>query len=185
MTWTCSRCTLENQASDATCVACSCAAPSAASGSASAAAAPADVGAQIRALESQASACDARVAEYDAAIRRASEQRDQAAEAAEGYRRKARTLQMHPEAAAVASSGGRSGGGDWGGSSFPWSETVQRCLRDDFGLAAFRQSQQKAINAAMARKDVFVIMPTGGGKSLLYVTHTALLCCDTHCMTTV
>ncbi|KAJ7170330.1 P-loop containing nucleoside triphosphate hydrolase protein, partial [Mycena crocata] len=37
-----------------------------------------------------------------------------------------------------------------------------------FGLPGFRQQQQEIIHAAVGRRDIFVLMPTGGGKSLCY-----------------
>lgn len=37
-----------------------------------------------------------------------------------------------------------------------------------FGNESFRPMQRRACEAAMARKDCFVLMPTGGGKSLCY-----------------
>lgn len=51
---------------------------------------------------------------------------------------------------------------------FPWSKDVERHLKDSFRLAKFRPMQLKAINLTMSGKDVFMVMPTGRGKSLCY-----------------
>ncbi|MGI4757456.1 MAG: RecQ family ATP-dependent DNA helicase [Janthinobacterium lividum] len=41
-------------------------------------------------------------------------------------------------------------------------------LRDTFGFPAFRASQQAVCEAAVAGRDVLLVMPTGAGKSLCY-----------------
>jgi ATP-dependent DNA helicase RecQ len=41
-------------------------------------------------------------------------------------------------------------------------------LREVFGFAGFRPGQREAVEAAVAGRDVLVVMPTGSGKSLCY-----------------
>uniref|UniRef100_A0A1A8QPI9 ATP-dependent DNA helicase n=1 Tax=Nothobranchius rachovii TaxID=451742 RepID=A0A1A8QPI9_9TELE len=54
------------------------------------------------------------------------------------------------------------------GSDFPWSKEVAQHLMDSFHLAEFRPLQLRAINLTMAGRDLFLVMPTGRGKSLCY-----------------
>ena len=46
--------------------------------------------------------------------------------------------------------------------------SLKTALHEYFGFTKFKGDQEKIIKSLMAGKDVFVIMPTGGGKSLCY-----------------
>ena len=46
--------------------------------------------------------------------------------------------------------------------------TIQNTLKTVFGFHDFRAPQQEVIEQVMAGEDVFLVMPTGGGKSLCY-----------------
>jgi superfamily II DNA helicase RecQ len=57
---------------------------------------------------------------------------------------------------------------DWIGRTFPWDRHVSQVLRDVFKISSFRPLQREALNAALSRRDVLAVMPTGSGKSLVF-----------------
>ncbi|XP_074863194.1 recQ-like DNA helicase BLM isoform X2 [Carettochelys insculpta] len=54
------------------------------------------------------------------------------------------------------------------GFAFPHSEEMMKIFHKKFGLHHFRTNQLEAVNAALLGEDCFILMPTGGGKSLCY-----------------
>ncbi|XP_062276642.1 recQ-like DNA helicase BLM [Scomber scombrus] len=54
------------------------------------------------------------------------------------------------------------------GYNFPHSQEMMKIFHKRFGLHQFRFNQLEAINATILGEDTFVLMPTGGGKSLCY-----------------
>lgn len=58
--------------------------------------------------------------------------------------------------------------GEFDGFRFPHSQTLRNTFRERFGLQEFRPNQLQAINASLLGHDCFILMPTGGGKSLCY-----------------
>lgn len=54
------------------------------------------------------------------------------------------------------------------GTDFPWSEKLEQHLKDTFHLSTFRPLQLRAMNLTLSGKDLFLVMPTGRGKSLCY-----------------
>ncbi len=52
-------------------------------------------------------------------------------------------------------------------STFSEAELLEK-LNFHFGFDAFKGKQLEAINSLLSGKDTFIIMPTGGGKSLCY-----------------
>lgn len=65
-----------------------------------------------------------------------------------------------------SSNDGRNGNFD--GHKFPHSQEMLKIFRLKFGLQEFRPNQLQVVNAALLGFDCFVLMPTGGGKSLCY-----------------
>ena len=54
------------------------------------------------------------------------------------------------------------------GKKFDWDEEVDDINLKKFGYNKFRPNQREIINASLCDRDIFVCMPTGGGKSLTY-----------------
>ncbi|HEY3321948.1 MAG TPA: DNA helicase RecQ [Planctomycetota bacterium] len=50
----------------------------------------------------------------------------------------------------------------------PHSNTLLQALRKNFGYTSFRPLQEEIIRDTLAGRDVFGVLPTGGGKSLCY-----------------
>ncbi|XP_075493954.1 ATP-dependent DNA helicase Q-like 4A isoform X2 [Primulina tabacum] len=63
----------------------------------------------------------------------------------------------------------------WSSREFSWTRELEANNKRVFGNHSFRPNQREVINATMSGYDVFVLMPTGGGKSLTYQL-PALIC---------
>lgn len=57
---------------------------------------------------------------------------------------------------------------EWIDTKFEWSKDITKLLTEKFQFKEFRSKQLAAINATLSKKDVLLLMPTGGGKSLVY-----------------
>jgi RecQ family ATP-dependent DNA helicase len=51
---------------------------------------------------------------------------------------------------------------------FEWDNIIENINLRVFGYKTFRQNQREIINANLSQRDIFVCMPTGGGKSLTF-----------------
>ncbi|KAI8434446.1 hypothetical protein MSG28_012471 [Choristoneura fumiferana] len=58
--------------------------------------------------------------------------------------------------------------GEFDGTDYPHSALMMEMFGEKFGLRSFRPNQLQVINATLLGHDCFVLMPTGGGKSLCY-----------------
>ena len=57
-----------------------------------------------------------------------------------------------------------------------WSDAdLFDTLRKVFGFREFRPNQERIVRAILEKRDVFAVMPTGGGKSLCYQLPAVLL----------
>ncbi|KAL4588461.1 hypothetical protein LXL04_001352 [Taraxacum kok-saghyz] len=64
---------------------------------------------------------------------------------------------------------------NWSKKDFSWTKKLEANNKKVFGNHSFRPNQREVINATMSGNDIFVLMPTGGGKSLTYQL-PALIC---------
>ena len=67
----------------------------------------------------------------------------------------------------------------------PWTARVMHHLRETFRINQFRGSQHEIINATLSGQDAFVIMRTGGGKSLTYQLPAVIESESNQCKVTV
>ncbi|GAA5850770.1 hypothetical protein JCM8547_009085 [Rhodosporidiobolus lusitaniae] len=64
---------------------------------------------------------------------------------------------------------------DFSKGTYPWTDKAKKLAKEIWGVKSYRMAQEGGINSTMAGRDVLCVMPTGGGKSLIYQI-PALLC---------
>lgn len=69
--------------------------------------------------------------------------------------------------------------------TFPWSQDLRDTLIHRFHLRGFRPGQLEAINTTLSGEHCFVLMPTGGGKSLCYQLPSVIMSGKTRGVTIV
>ena len=57
---------------------------------------------------------------------------------------------------------------NWSTDEFQWTERLNTIAKEVFKFQTIRTNQLEAMNCIIAKRDVFVVMKTGGGKSLIY-----------------
>ena len=57
----------------------------------------------------------------------------------------------------------------------PGEQNPDGILKNVFGHSSFRPGQKEAINAVLQQKDAVVVIPTGGGKTVIYTIPTLLM----------
>ena len=57
----------------------------------------------------------------------------------------------------------------------PHESKLLQSLQTIFGFSSFRSGQKEVVQAILNKRDVFAVMPTGGGKSLCYQLPACML----------
>ena len=77
-------------------------------------------------------------------------------------------IPLSPPSASRPSESSWSGNENWAATNFTWKDEPLLILQKTFGYHSFRPNQREVINATLSGRDCFVLMPTGGGKSLTF-----------------
>ncbi|XP_067860832.1 ATP-dependent DNA helicase Q1 [Heptranchias perlo] len=122
--------------------------------------------ADVSDLEEQLALIDSEMQALEVQIQELLQRQQVLQERKQRLKKKIEKLSDNYEAGSSAMS--RASAEDWNKKDFSWSQKVGEVLKSVFKLQTFRPLQLQAINVTMAGKDIFLIMPTGGGKSLCY-----------------